>query len=104
MKFDADKIRNMTADELQAKLGKKFGKRPRIINAFDNKEVKVGDVFTLPPHGAAALIRLDKVVVHGEEIGIHGIVSTGGREKRVPMPYRWDHPGFPNELVLFIPT
>lgn len=96
-------LQNFTGDELQDFFAQRFGARPRIINAYDGAEVSVGDNVVIPPRRSARFLGLGDVVVHGEEAGVYGIFVEDGERKSVPMPYRWDHPAFPNELVL-IPT
>lgn len=108
---EAIRSRGMTCGQLRELVVRKCGYEPRVINAFDGAEVKVGGRVRLPaPPGAtdgALFLRFEDgapAIARADGIGVWGIFKEAGEEKRVPLPFSFDHPRYPGELILFVPT
>lgn len=99
---------DLTGDELwKYATVKNNGRPPRIIDARSGGEVRLGEPFEFDDAaiGVQTLTRLGDAIIRADSLGLYGVfVDEQGHERNVPMPLSYNHPNFPGELVLFVPT
>lgn len=103
-----NKMVDMTDDKLwQWATHKNGGQPPRIIDARSGKQLRIGEPFTFDDRemGTQTLARFEGAIIRVDSIGLYGIfIDEHENEKSIPMPLSYNHPAFPNEWILFVPT
>ena len=72
----------------------------KLINAFDGKEYRAGDMFPVPGSGVHQILKIEPGIFSARAL----ITNLRGKPFWLPLQVRWTHPSFFLQHIAFIPT